>query len=131
MSLLAVRSDQLAEMNITPLVDVMLVLLVIFMIAAPALTRDIALDSPRDSIRHASTRDLRLHVTAGDQYLLDGEALSLAQLETRLRESQGATAAPPLKLELAAEPDSEYQSVARTLAAARNAGVAHIVFAER
>ena len=131
MSLLAARSDQMAEMNITPLVDVMLVLLVIFMIAAPALTRDIGLDLPRDSPSHTPTRDLRLQITAGDQYLLDGEALSLGQLEARLRDSQSAISAQPLKLELVADADSEYQSVARAMAAARNAGVANLVFAER
>ena len=131
MSLLAARSDQMAEMNITPLVDVMLVLLVIFMIAAPALTRDIGLDLPRDSPSHTPTRDLRLQITAGDQYLRDGEALSLGQLEARLRDSQSAISAQPLKLELVADADSEYQSVARAMAAARNAGVANLVFAER
>ena len=131
MSLLAARSDQMAEMNITPLVDVMLVLLVIFMIAAPALTRDIGLDLPRDSLSHTPTRDLHLQITAGDQYLLDGEALSLAQLEARLRESQSAISAQPLKLELVAEADSEYQSVARAMAVARNVGVTNIVLAER
>lgn len=131
MALLVERSDQMAEMNITPLVDVMLVLLVIFMIAAPALTRSIPLDLPyRSDARPIETRQLDLVITAGDEYRLAGESLSLAQLETRLRNEVSGGGAP-LKLEVTTERDAEYQTVARAVAAARNAGADNLEFSVR
>ena len=131
MALLAARSDQMAEINITPLVDVMLVLLVIFMIAAPALTRSIPLDLPRPGpVSIAEPRALALLITAGDEYVLGGESLSLPQLESRLR-SEVAASDRPLKLEVATERDTEYQTVARAIATARNAGAVNLEFSVR
>lgn len=126
MALLAARSDQMAEINITPLVDVMLVLLVIFMIAAPALTQSIPLDLPRPGpVSDVQPRALELVITAGDEYVLAGESLSPAALESRLR-GEVAAGGPPLKLEVVSERDAEYQAVARAIAAARNAGAENL-----
>lgn len=131
MALLAARSDQMADINITPLVDVMLVLLVIFMIAAPVLTRSIPLDLPyRSDGKPIETRPLELRITAGDEYILAGESLSLPQLESRLR-SEVAASDRPLKLEVATERDTEYQTVARAIATARNAGAVNLEFSVR
>lgn len=131
MALLAARSDQMAEINITPLVDVMLVLLVIFMIAAPALTQSIPLDLPRPGpVSDVQPRALELVITAGDEYVLAGESLSPAALESRLR-GEVAAGGPPLKLEVVSERDAEYQAVARAIAAARNAGAENLEFSVR
>lgn len=131
MALLAARSDQMAEINITPLVDVMLVLLVIFMIAAPALTQSIPLDLPRPGpVSDVQPRALELVITAGDEYVLAGESLSPAALESRLR-GEVAVGGPPLKLEVVSERDAEYQTVARAIAAARNAGAENLEFSVR
>lgn len=131
MALLAARSDQMAEINITPLVDVMLVLLVIFMIAAPVLTRSIPLDLPyRSDGQPIETRHLELLITAGDEYVLAGESLSPTQLEARLR-GEVSAGGPPLKLDVVTERDTEYQTVARAIAAARNAGADHLEFSVR
>ncbi|MFT3807910.1 ExbD/TolR family protein [Arenimonas sp.] len=131
MALLAARSDQMAEINITPLVDVMLVLLVIFMIAAPTLTHSVPLDLPQKGPRPpVEARTLELVVTAGDEYVLAGEAMSPAQLESRLHAELSATE-QPLKLAVITERDTEYQTVARAVAAARNAGADNLEFSVR
>lgn len=131
MAMLAARSDQMAEINITPLVDVMLVLLVIFMIAAPALTRSIPLDLPQVNKQTAAEpRQMELVITAGEEYILAGEALSLPQLESRLR-GEVSAGGQPLKLDVVTERETEYQAVARAIATARNAGADNLEFSVR
>jgi biopolymer transport protein ExbD len=76
------RGSALAEINITPLVDVMLVLLVIFMVTAPMLTRSIDLSLPQPTPERlvAKPLQLRLDVAADGSYRLDDRPVSLAEL---------------------------------------------------
>lgn len=125
------RDTQMVEMNITPLVDVMLVLLVIFMIAMPAVSQTLAIDLPVGTNgRIVDKQTLRLQIGAGDLYTLDGVALGRRDLEQRF---QGAAhqATQPLVLDVRISPDAEYETVAQGLTAARNAGIASINFVER
>ena len=119
-----------AEMNITPLVDVMLVLLVIFMVAAPALTRRIALDLPQAAPPAATTPpppvDLRIDAAGGLTW--NGMPTSVAALPPLLDAIAGADAAHAPVLRVDASADADYGDVARVLALARNAGVDRIAF---
>ena len=125
------QRDRVAQINITPLVDVMLVLLVIFMIAAPVLTRRIPLalpgsapSSPVDA--EATTIDLR--IDAAGQVLWNGTAAPLSALQPMLEvESQRDPAHPPL-LRIDANGDADYGVVAKVLAAAHNADLTRIAF---
>lgn len=73
---------------------------------------------------------MELVVTAGDEYVLAGESLSPVALESRLR-SEVSAGGQPLKLEVVSERDAEYQTVARAIAAARNAGAENLEFSVR
>ncbi|MGY4515087.1 ExbD/TolR family protein [Lysobacter sp. HA18] len=115
----------MAEMNVTPLVDVMLVLLVIFMITAPALTHTLPMNLPISTPQQPSTRpraDLRVDASGG--YTLDGRALDAKSLRSAL--GSLARVSPDTVLHVSAAADSEYQGFATALAAAQDSGLANV-----
>jgi len=81
------RRRQMSEPNVTPLVDVMLVLLIVFMVAAPLLTVGVAVDLPETASSPLPGQDEPLAVTVGRDgkvYLQDSE-ITVAQLGPRLQ----------------------------------------------
>ena len=120
----------MAEMNVTPLVDVMLVMLVIFMIAAPTLTHTLSTRLPQPSPDRAVDPPPRieLRVGASGDFLLDGRVLDAAALRPAL--AAIARGAPATVLQVSAAADSEYQGFATALAAAQDSGIANIALAQ-
>src|SRR5437763_16890362 len=79
--------DDMAEINVTPLVDVMLVLLIIFMVTAPMLTQGLTVALPTaegKSFELASNNPSKIEVTAAGAVYLDGVAVGSSALETTL-----------------------------------------------
>jgi len=113
-----------AEINITPLVDVMLVLLVIFMIAAPALTRSLDWQLPQGNPPKTLPTTLNLQVQSGDVLVLDGRALSRGELAALLTTASARD--PNLVLKVQVDPEAEYASAVSAMATARNAGVENL-----
>jgi biopolymer transport protein ExbD len=122
MAFLAARENPMADMNITPLVDVMLVLLVIFMIAAPMVSRTLSVTLPHytDGPK-VETVEMTLQVQPGDLFALDGQAMSRAQITSVLAATLERT--PNLKVNFDVDPDAEYESAVQAMAAVRAAGV--------
>ncbi|MGH8028773.1 MAG: ExbD/TolR family protein [Arenimonas sp.] len=122
MSLIAARETPMAEMNITPLVDVMLVLLVIFMIAAPAMTQSLSLTLPYpgDPPKVPPT-EMTLQVQAGDLFALDGQVMSRKQITATLATEVARN--PDIKVNFDVDPNAEYESAMLAMAAVRNAGI--------
>ena len=115
-----------AEINITPLVDVMLVLLVIFMVTAPALAMRAEVGLPQSGpapLERPST--LVLEVGSSGQWWLDGVAASRAEVRTRL--TAVATQSPRTILKVQAEDDADYQGFVSALAAADQSGMRNVV----
>ena len=120
------RDGAMADMNVTPLVDVMLVMLVIFMITAPALTHTLPMRLPQavDAPPAPPPSQSRLHVDAFGGFDLDGRHLDAAGLRPALE--QMARVAPDTVLHVSAAADSEYQGFATALAAAQDSGLGNI-----
>ena len=121
----------LADINITPLVDVMLVLLVIFMIAAPTLSHRIELDLPQSGPDIAPpTEPIRLRIDAAGQAYWNDAAQPLSVLQSLMSvEVQRHSRHQPL-LQIDASADADYGVVAKVLASARNAQMDRIAFVQ-
>jgi biopolymer transport protein ExbD len=123
----AARGDRsIAQINITPLVDVLLVLLVIFMVTAPTLTETLDMRLPHSADRHAPPPRLTLRVHSSGEFELAGRRLSASQLDGALLAV--AQQAPATLLEIDTGADAEYQGFARALGAARASGLENITF---
>jgi biopolymer transport protein ExbD len=119
-------SAPMADINTTPLVDVMLVLLVIFIITAPLFHEAIPLDLPQVSATKLDDKPetVRLAVDANGSIFWNGEAIHRDVLDTRL----AAVAARQPELHLRADKAVRYEKVADVLAAAQRAGLVKIAF---
>lgn len=120
--------DVMNEINMTPLVDVMLVLLIIFMITVPVLTHSVGVQLPRatSTPEQVPPQTIRLAVDAQGRYLWNERPLAAADLPARLRAA--AAQQPQPELHLRADKDARYEPVAQALAAAQRAGLRRIGF---
>jgi biopolymer transport protein ExbD len=119
----------MAEINTTPLVDVMLVLLVIFIITAPLMTHAIRLDLPNAPapVSAERTETIRLSIDAAGG--LHGNDQALPDLETlHQRLSVASARQPKPELHLRADRDTRYQRIAEVMSAAQRAGIEQIGF---
>lgn len=120
------RVDLQAEINITPLIDVMLALLAIFMIAAPVVTRQIDLPLAGSAAPPSVEPPLlTLSIMGAGEWYLDGAAVTRAGLADRLRTRMASAAVAPV-VELRAQPTSAYDDIASALAVARASGVTQL-----
>ena len=118
----------LAEINMVPLIDVMLVLLVIFLVTAPMLTHAVRLDLPRAaSAPNVSKPDtVELSIDAASTVYWNGQMLDADQMNQRLMAA--AAQLPQPELHLRADRSTPYEKVAQVMSAAAHAGVSRIGF---
>ncbi|MBS0303754.1 MAG: biopolymer transporter ExbD [Proteobacteria bacterium] len=122
----------MAEINMVPLIDVMLVLLVIFIVTAPLLTHAVKLELPHaDSQPNVLRPDkIEFALDAAGQRHWNGEALSRAEAAERFAAAGRRVAAGGAQPEihLRADQATAYRAVAETLADAARAGLRRIAF---
>jgi len=120
--------DVMNEINMTPLVDVMLVLLIVFMITVPVMKDAVNINLPRAASTPVEVKPetVRLSVDAQGRYFWNGQPLADAELEGRL--AAAAAANPQPELHLQGDRDVRYEKVAQALTAARHAGLQKIGF---
>jgi biopolymer transport protein TolR len=112
----------LREINVTPLVDVMLVLLIVFMVTAPLLTSGLHIDLPEVQAANTPVKDAKLVVSiTKDERILFGEDDVTKDVEKVLLENPRVQ--KEHELYIRADRDARYGVVARAVAAARSAGV--------
>ena len=116
------------EINMTPLVDVMLVLLIIFMVTIPVMQHSVNVELPRASNTAPVTRAevLRLTVDAQGRYTLGEAALDDAALAERLKAA--AAVDPQPELHIRGDRNVRYERVAQAMAAAQQSGLRKIAF---
>lgn len=120
------QDSMMSEINVTPLVDVMLVLLVIFIVTAPLLApQSLKINLPKTTAVAQETKHkaLRLTVDAQGQLILDNQAVSDAQLADVLKE-RGAEA----QLQIEADRAVPYGRIAELMALAQHNGISKLSF---
>ncbi|MBK1819975.1 ExbD/TolR family protein [Burkholderia orbicola] len=119
-------SAPMAEINMTPLIDVMLVLLVIFIITAPLMTHAIRLDLPKvaASVARDTPQSVTLSIDDAGKLYWDDAPVALDALPARFK---AAGAAPP-ELRLRASRATRYDVIAQVMGAAQAAGLTRIGF---
>jgi len=119
------NDDVMSEINVTPLVDVMLVLLVVFIVTAPLLTNSVRVNLPKTGPTKPPPEEIVkpvvLSVDASGRFFIDKQELPFAALEPELARLRGEN--PQLSLRLNADEAVPYGEVARAMAAVERAGV--------
>ena len=116
------------EINMTPLVDVMLVLLIIFIITVPVMKHSVNVDLPRASNQPELVKPetVRLSVAADGQYFWNGAPVADEDLFPHLQAEAAKTPQPDLHIR--GDKAVRYEKVATAMAAAQRAGVRKIGF---
>ena len=119
----------LSSINTTPLVDVMLVLLIIFLITIPVVNSSIAVTLPRQATQASEEQPGNVIVTVdaqGTVYWFDTPVAGTAQLQQRL--AREAARNPQPELHIRADARADYQAIGQVVYAAQQAGIEHVGF---
>jgi len=127
-SLSEAEDDFNPEINTTPLVDVMLVLLIIFIITVPVMNHSVKLDLPRATSQPNETKpeNINLSIDAQGKVYWNNEITDADQLKSRIADAAQRTPQP--ELHLRAERTTQYEKVAQVMAAAQSGGLGKIGF---
>ena len=119
----------MSQINTTPLVDVMLVLLIIFLIAVPIVNSSIVLSLPREEVQVRETRPENVIVSVdaeGGIYWFDTRMTGIDQLARRL--ALVATQKPQPEVHIRGDARADYDSIGRVVFAAQQMGIERIGF---
>ena len=126
----------MADINVTPLVDVMLVLLIIFIVTAPVMTYPIDVDLPQRVINpppqlREPPPPIDLRIDASGQVTWNNNPVQVSALQNMMEnEVQRDPTNQPL-LQIDANPDAQYNVMAKVLASAKNAQMLKIGFVQQ
>lgn len=123
------RQDAISAMNITPLVDVMLVMLVIFMVTAPVFSQTIPLPlGGKPIIDQTPLPPIELRIEATGEVFLSGQPVPVSALSSLFSAEIERGGAQRTSLKIDANGEADYQVIAKVLATAQNAGLISISF---
>ena len=122
------EDDVMNEINMTPMVDIMLVLLIIFIITVPVMKHSVNIDLPRASneAQNIKPETIRLSVDAQGAYFLNEAQIADADLAPRLKQASAQNPQP--ELHIRGDKNVRYERVAQAMAAAQQAGLRKIGF---
>jgi len=118
----------MADINVTPMVDVMLVLLVIFIISAPLFTHAVKLDLPTASSAPAPEKPetVTISIDGPGKLYWNDQAVDASALDARL--AAAAARQPQPELQLRADKATRYEIIAEVMSAAQSAGLTKLGF---
>lgn len=118
----------MADMNVVPLVDVMLVLLVIFIVTAPLLTNAVKIDLPKvsSSVNITKPEHIEFGIRENGELFWNGEVVTLNDLPPRF--AAEASKEPQPEVHIRADRHVHYEAVAKVMALAAKAGLVRIGF---
>lgn len=118
----------MADMNVVPLVDVMLVLLVIFIVTAPLLTHSVKIDLPKvsSSVNITKPEHIEFGIRESGELFWNGELATLDNLPQRF--AAEAAKEPQPEVHIRADRHVHYEKVAQAMALAAKAGIVRIGF---
>tara|TARA_Y100000296_G_scaffold85296_1_gene120811 strand:+ start:1200 stop:1619 length:420 start_codon:yes stop_codon:yes gene_type:complete len=116
------------EINTTPLVDVMLVLLIIFIITIPVMNHAVKIDLPKASSQpdQVKPESINLSIDAAGNVFWNEEKIDSSELSARI--AVAAQKQPQPEMHLRAERTTQYEKVAQVMSAAQSGGLAKIGF---
>ena len=122
------NDEAMSEINMTPLVDVMLVLLIIFIITVPVLTHSVKVDLPQASNTPNAVKPhtITISVTADGSVHWNEDAVSIEMLEQRLLAEAGKPQQP--EIHLRGDKQVAYEHMIRVMAAVQQAGIEKLGF---
>ena len=130
------KGQPMADINVTPLVDVMLVLLIIFIVTAPIVTYPIEVDLPQRVINPPpQLKDppppIDLRIDASGQVNWNNSPVATSELQAKMENEvqKDPTNQPELRID--ANPDAQYDVMAKVLASAKNAQMLKIGFVQQ
>ncbi|MER1966401.1 biopolymer transporter ExbD [Castellaniella sp. GW247-6E4] len=121
-------SSTMSEINMVPLIDVMLVLLVIFIITAPLLSHSIRIDVPRVSAQPVEQEPLVVDLAIDSHGGMFWNEQPVAMAELAARFAQEAARDPQPQVRIRADLDTRYALLAEIMGAARRAGIKRLGF---
>jgi biopolymer transport protein ExbD len=123
------EASAMSEINTTPLVDVMLVLLIIFLITIPVITRTVKVDLPKAVNIPTQTKPENITVAVdanGEVYWNDRKMANRQDLLERVK--QAAVVKPQPEIHIRADKDTRYESVGRVIYTIQRGGVVKVGF---
>ncbi|MBE0407537.1 ExbD/TolR family protein [Psychrobacter sp. AOP22-C1-22] len=121
-------SQSMSEMNLIPLIDIMLVLMIIFLLTATVLNPTVPLNLPKTSaeVNEPPPEAIQISIDKDAGIFWDSDPISMEELEQRLQQQSAENKDP--SVQLSADKEGKYDTVAQVLAAASHAGLTKISF---
>lgn len=124
-------SGGMNEMNLIPLIDIMLVLMIIFLVTATVMKPSIPLTLPKTSatVQDNKQQVLQISIDKNNQLFIDKKPISMAELKTQLTKAKNQADAENIpSINIRADKDSNYDAIAKVMATASKTGLTDIAF---
>lgn len=121
--------EVMSDINVTPLVDIMLVLLIVFIITAPVIHQAFKLNLPKENAQkhELQNSDITIEISGAGAYSMNGKPVTEDDLLTKLQGVERGNGGDA-RINLHADEATQYTNIARVLALAQQAGLSKIAF---
>ncbi|UNU73322.1 biopolymer transporter ExbD [Moraxella nasovis] len=122
------QDQGMSEINLIPLIDIMLVLMIIFLVTATVLNPSVPLDLPKTTaqINQLPPKVIQVSIDANETIFWDDQKISIDELQARFAKAASGDEDP--QVQLRADKNGKYDTVAQVLASASTAGLSKIAF---